>query len=89
MDILKKVIITLFITGLLFLPIGVKAEEKTYTSMNFDDALNEEEIEHDFRNYSENDDQAIIYLFRGKGCGFCRKFFTFLNDIVDDYGKYF
>ena len=89
MNILKKVIVTLFITGLMFLPLGVKAEEKTYTAMNLDGALTEEEIEHDFSDYSENDDQAIIYLFRGKGCGYCRKFLTFINSIIDDYGKYF
>ena len=30
-----------------------------------------------------------IYLFRGKGCAYCKKFLTYLNSIVDDYGKYF
>ena len=89
MNIFKRILITLFITGLLFLPLTAKAEEKTYTSLNLDQALTEEEIEHDFSNYSENDDQAIIYLFRGKGCGYCRKFLTFINSIIDDYGKYF
>ena len=39
--------------------------------------------------YAENEDQAIIYLFRGKNCGYCRAFLTFLNDIVPEYGKYF
>ena len=88
MNIFKKILV-IVIAGLMFIPLGVKAEEKTYTSLNFDQALTDEEIEHDFSNYSENDDQAIVYLFRGKGCGYCRKFLTFLNSIVDDYGKYF
>ena len=86
MNIFKKILV-IVIAGLMFIPLGVKAEEKTYTSLNFDQALTDEEIEHDFSNYSENDDQAIVYLFRGKGCGYCRKFLTFLNSIVDDYGK--
>ena len=89
MNIFKRILITLFVTGLLFLPLTAKAEEKTYTSLNLDQALTEEEIEHDFSNYSENDDQAIIYLFRGNGCGYCRAFLTFLNSISVEYGKYF
>ena len=40
-------------------------------------------------NDKEDDKQAVIYLFRGKGCGYCRNFLTFLNSIVDEYGKYF
>ena len=34
-------------------------------------------------------DQAIIYMFRGKGCGYCKKFLTFLSSISKEYGKYF
>lgn len=30
-------------------------------------------------------DKATIYLFRGKGCGYCRALLTFLNSINDDY----
>ena len=88
MNILKRVLI-IVLAGFMFLPMAVKADEKTYVSMNLDEALTEEEIEHDFSKYSENDNQAIIYLFRGKGCAYCRKFLNFVNSIVDDYGKYF
>ena len=31
-------------------------------------------------------DKATIYLFRGKGCGYCRNLLTFLNSINDEYG---
>ena len=41
------------------------------------------------RDYKETDDQAIVYMFRGQGCGFCRAFLTFLDSISDEYGKYF
>ncbi len=85
---LKKVLLVLMI-GLIAFPLSIKADEKSYKTLNLDEALTEEEIEHDFSNYSENDDQMTIYLFRGKGCGYCKKFLTFLNSIVDEYGKYF
>lgn len=88
MKIMKKILIILMM-GLVVLPFSVKADEKTYNTLNFDQTLIEEEIEHDFSNYKETDDQITIYMFRGKGCGYCRKFLTFLNSIVDDYGKYF
>ncbi len=88
MGIIKKIFITLLV-GLLVLPMTVKADEKTYNTLNLREALKEEEIEETFKNYKETDDQITIYLFRGKGCGFCRKFLTFLNSITDEYGKYF
>lgn len=61
----------------------------SYTSLNLEGALKEEELEYDLSSYKESDDQAIIYLFRGNGCGYCRRFLTFLNSIVPEYGKYF
>lgn len=86
---MKKFLLLIMISLLCFIPVSVNAQEKGYSSLNLDEALTEEGIDHDFSNYEENNDQAIIYLFRGKGCGYCKKFLTFLNSIVDDYGKYF
>ena len=86
---MKKVFLAILISVLCFIPFSVNAEEKEYKTLNLDEALKEEEIDHDFSNYKETDDQAIIYLFRGKGCAYCKKFLTYLNSIVDDYGKYF
>lgn len=85
---MKKVLI-LFLMVLFILPVTASAEEKKYNTLNLDEALTEENIEHDFSNYKENDDQITIYMFRGKGCGYCKKFLSFINSIVDDYGKYF
>ena len=34
-------------------------------------------------------DKATVYLFRGKGCGYCRALLTFLNDSNDEIGKYY
>ena len=85
---MKKLIIVLVMVLGLVLPLYAKAETK---SLNLKEALEEEQIELDkaFETYTENDDQATIYLFRGNGCGYCRAFLTFLNSIVGDYGKYF
>ena len=88
MNIIKKILIVLMI-GLLILPMNALADKKDYNSLNLDGALTEEEIEHDFSNYSENDEQVTIYLFRGKGCGYCRAFLNFINSIVPEYGQYF
>ena len=78
---MKKIakILLVVLMVLIIFPASIKADEKSYKTLNLDEALTEEEIEHDFSNYSENDDQAIIYLFRGKGCGYCKKFLTFLK----------
>lgn len=86
---MKKKILILMITMIVLFPWQVKAEENAYHSTNLEQALTEEGIEHDLSGYLETEDQAIIYLFRGKGCGYCRSFLTFLNSIVPEYGKYF
>ena len=39
--------------------------------------------------YQENDKQAVIYMFRGQGCGYCRAFLSFLASITEEYGEYF
>ena len=47
-----------------------------YTPMTLEEALKEEEIEYDFT-HTTNDKQVTIYLFRGKGCGYCHKFLEY------------
>ena len=88
MKILKKLLIVLLM-AIIIIPASVKAEKAEYKTLNLEKALTEEQIEHDLSNYSEDDNQVTIYMFRGRGCGYCKKFLTFLNSIVDDYGKYF
>lgn len=86
---MKKKILILLIAMMAFFPCFAKAEENMYHATNLEQALTEEGIEHDLSGYAETDEQAIIYLFRGSGCGYCRSFLTFLNSIVPEYGKYF
>lgn len=60
-----------------------------YSTMNLVETLKAEGMEIENKNYKETNDQAIVYMFRGQGCGFCRKFLTFINSISKEYGKYF
>ena len=84
---MKKVWITLLLLVVMILPTHVFADE--VKSENLDEILTSKNITHDFSNYSENDDQAIVYLFYGQSCGYCQKFLEFLNSIIPEYGKYF
>jgi len=84
----KLMLVLILLVGVVILPHTIKAET-TYKTLNLKEALAEEEIEEKFTNYKETDDQITVYLFRGKGCGFCRAFLEFMNSITDEYGKYF
>ena len=81
---MKKNIIVVLLLLLLVMPIKVFAADKT-TSLGLNEVLKEEEIEVKSKNYKEKDNQVIIYLFRGSGCGYCYKFLNFLNDLDDEY----
>ena len=91
---MKKKIFIITLLTLLLLPIGVNAGEKTilgenYETKNFIETLDDEELEKQFSNYQESDEKITIYLFRGKGCSFCRAYLNFMNSITEEYGKYF
>ena len=85
----KKIIITLVLLVGILLPLNMASAAKKYNTLNFRETLAEEGIEEKFTDYEEKDDQITIYLFRGKGCGYCRAFLEFMNSITNDYGKYF
>lgn len=82
-------LLILFVSLLLPLMVSAKTYYDGYSTMNFVDTLKAEGMEIENKSYKETDDQAIIYIFRGQGCGFCRKLLTYLNSISDEYGKYF
>ena len=84
----------LIIIGVIVLPFTVNAKSSTYlgkeyNTLDFKEALADEGIELKNKDYAESDDQITIYLFRGKGCSYCKAFLTFLSSISDEYGKYF
>mgnify|MGYP005749882331 FL=1 len=84
----KKIAIIALMLLSIIIPVKAFAKEQ-YKTLNLEETLAEEGIEKKFTDYKETDDQVIIYLFRGKGCAYCRKFLEFLNGITDEYGKYF
>lgn len=84
----KKIAIIVLMLLSIIIPVKAFAKEQ-YKTLNLEETLAEEGIEKKFTDYKETDDQVIIYLFRGKGCAYCRKFLEFLNGITDEYGKYF
>lgn len=84
----KKIAIIVLMLLSVIIPVKAFAKEQ-YKTLNLEETLAEEGIEKKFTDYKETDDQVIIYLFRGKGCAYCRKFLEFLNEITDEYGKYF
>jgi glutaredoxin len=89
---MKKKIMCLFLAMLMVLPITVFAKKvnlKDYKTMNLKQTLADDEITEAFKKYSENDKQVPVYLFRGKGCGYCHAFLEFLNSITEEYGKYY
>ncbi len=94
---MKKVLTYIVVLMFALLPIMLKAEEKErtkidlskYETLNFKQALEEEGIELKNKSYSENDKQATIYLFRGRGCHVCQSFLSYLNDISEEYGSHF
>ena len=88
---MKKKIFLLLLVAAILLPISTLAKTyyDEYKTMNLKEALAQEEIELQNKDYKENDKQAIIYLFRGNGCGYCRAFLTFLSSISKEYGDYF
>ena len=85
----KRFILLLLVVALLPLRVFAKSFIDDYNTMNFEETLKAEGMELENKDYKETDDQAIIYMFRGQGCGYCRAFLTFLNSISKEYGKYF
>lgn len=83
--------ILLIVSLLLVLPVNTFASlyYEGHNTLNLKEALEEEGLELENTSYKENDKQATIYLFRGKGCGFCKAFLTFLNSISKEYGDKF
>ncbi len=82
-----KRFLKIFAILMLMFPIMINAEE--YTSQTLKEACESEEIDFTSTTYKESDDKVNVYLFRGSGCSHCHEFLTYMESIVDEYGKYF
>ena len=87
----KKLLVIVLISLVMLLPF--RALAKTYyaghETKNLKEALEEENITLENKDYKESDKQATIYLFRGSGCGYCGRFLTFLSTLSKEYGDKF
>ena len=89
---MKKILGVLLAACFMFLPLVASAASKDkidlskYKTLNLTETLNEEEIEVKYSEQKENDKQVVVYMFRGKGCGYCRAFLEFLNDNTNELG---
>lgn len=82
----------LFITLLLIcvpLQIGAEEVEESIETMNLPNLLEKMGIQIKDPNYLESQDMANIYLFYGSTCPHCHDFLNFLNNSLEEYGKYF
>lgn len=95
---MKKIVVTIVITLILIIPTRVLAKKinlSKYNTLNLEETLKDEQgynpdFTYDLSDYSENDKQITIYIFRGRGCHFCENFLTYLgNDLVKNDGQYF
>jgi len=83
----KIYLLLILVIGLILIPMNVNA--KTYKTLDLKETLADDGIEESFKDYNPNKDAITIYLFRGKGCGYCHAFLEFINSITEEYGKYF
>lgn len=91
---MKKKFLLVLMLFLVLMPMSVFAKDEkivkeNYKFLNFEQVLEQEEIKLEFSDYKETEEQITIYLFRGKGCAYCKKFLNYLNSITEEYGKYF
>lgn len=85
----KRLIATLFMIGILLLPLKTFAKTfyDDYKTLGLKETLAEESIELENKDYLETGDQVNIYLFRGNSCHFCQGFLTFLSSISTEYAS--
>lgn len=89
---MKKKICLLMALCMMLFPLQVFAAtttEEGYIVENLEEVLTRKKIDHDLKDYEENDKQVPVYLFYGINCGYCERFINFMNSIVEEYGEYF
>ncbi len=85
----KKLLLLLLVVAVLPVKVLAKSFVDDYNTMNFKETLTAEGFTIENTDYKEDSKQAVIYMFRGQGCGYCRAFLEYMNSISKEYGKYF
>ncbi len=82
---MKKKYMVILLFAILLLPIqafAAQIELSKYNTTNLEDTLKAEGITADLSNYKENDNQVVIYLFRGQGCAHCEEFLEYVGNTL-------
>ncbi len=88
---MKSKIFAVLFSVLLLFPFLVNAKSlDDYHATTVTEALAEEGIAFDAKDFVTNDKQITIYLFRGSGCSHCHEFLEYVSKtLVKEYGKMF
>lgn len=85
----KKILIIIMILSIVLLPFNISAKEldmSKYKSTSLKEVFEEEKITFTEDDLEVGNDAVTIYLFRGKGCGFCSKFLNYVaTTLLKDY----
>lgn len=90
---MKKLLGYLLAALFLVMPVVTFAAQKIdlndYKTMGLKETVENEGLEFASPDYKETDNQVVIYLFRGEGCGYCNAFIKFANELSKTYGEKF
>lgn len=78
---MKKIIITI-LAMFVFIPSTVFASTQ---ARDFLETFEEASITPKVKDYKENEDQVVIYMFWWTSCDHCHEALSFFNDILEDY----
>jgi len=85
---MKKISLVAFlILSICIFNMNANAQSK-YVSETLKEACETEGLTCNFKEREYDESLPNIYVFRGNGCGYCKRLLSFLASIMDEYGKY-
>ena len=82
---MKKYLYLALILLIGFMPLNVFAKDGSPAMTRLNEALASEGITPNNDSYTGSGNKVRIYIFRGQGCGYCKRLLTYLNSIIDEY----
>lgn len=82
---MKKYLYLALILLIGFIPLNVFAKDGSPAMTRLNEALASEGITPTNESYTGSGNKVRIYIFRGQGCGYCKRLLTYLNSIIDEY----